>query len=157
MESEMIALATASEEASWLRSLLSEIPTWKRPILAILIHCDSIAAIAKVQNRYYNGKRRQICCKHSTIRELLTTGAMIVDYVRSNDNLADLLTKGLAREKTGDPKKQVQWVITDHKVPSYRSTLDRFTFVNVEVRATFYGILGRFLEYSLNWDIRAKP
>ncbi|KAA0067331.1 putative gag and pol polyprotein, identical [Cucumis melo var. makuwa] len=59
MESEMIALATASEEASWLRSLLSEIPTWERPIPAILIHCDSTVAIAKVQNRYYNGKRRQ--------------------------------------------------------------------------------------------------
>ena len=55
MESEMIALATTSEEASWLQSLLSEIPTWERPVPAILIHCDSIAAIVKVQNRYYNG------------------------------------------------------------------------------------------------------
>ncbi|KAA0037402.1 putative Polyprotein [Cucumis melo var. makuwa] len=82
----MIALANASEEASWLQSLLSEIPTWKRPISAILIHCDSIATIAKVQNRYYNGKRRQIRRKHSTIREFLTTGAVIVDYARSNNN-----------------------------------------------------------------------
>ncbi|KAA0038176.1 hypothetical protein E6C27_scaffold270G00050 [Cucumis melo var. makuwa] len=47
-ESEMIALVTASEEASWLRSLLSEIPTWERLILAILIHCDSTVAVAKV-------------------------------------------------------------------------------------------------------------
>ncbi|KAA0046026.1 putative Polyprotein [Cucumis melo var. makuwa] len=99
MELEMITLASGSEEASWLRSLLSEIPTWERPILAILIHCDSTAAIAKVQNRYYNGKRRQIRCKHSTIRELLTTGAVIVDYIRSDNNLVDPLTKGLAREK----------------------------------------------------------
>ena len=44
----MIALAAASEEASWLRSLLLEIPTWERPIPAILIHCDSVAAMAKV-------------------------------------------------------------------------------------------------------------
>ncbi|KAA0055481.1 hypothetical protein E5676_scaffold314G00540 [Cucumis melo var. makuwa] len=58
MESEMIALAAASEEASWLQSLLSEIRTWERSIPAILIHCDSTAAITKVQNRYYNGKRR---------------------------------------------------------------------------------------------------
>ncbi|KAA0060460.1 Retrovirus-related Pol polyprotein from transposon TNT 1-94 [Cucumis melo var. makuwa] len=99
MESVMIALVAASEEASWLRSLLSEIPTWERPIPAILIHCDSTAAIAKAQNRYYNGKRRQIRRKHSTIRELLTTGAVIMDYVRSDNNFADPLTKGLAREK----------------------------------------------------------
>ncbi|KAA0042383.1 pentatricopeptide repeat-containing protein [Cucumis melo var. makuwa] len=73
MESAIITLAAASEEASSLRSLLSEIPTWERSIPTILIHCDSIAAIAKVQNRYYNGKRRQIRRKHSTIKELLTT------------------------------------------------------------------------------------
>ena len=47
MEFEMIALATASEETSWLRSLLAEIPLWERPISAVLIHCDSTAAIEK--------------------------------------------------------------------------------------------------------------
>ncbi|KAA0043364.1 Retrovirus-related Pol polyprotein from transposon TNT 1-94 [Cucumis melo var. makuwa] len=99
MELEMIVLATANEEASWLQSLLSEIPTWERSIPAILIHYDSTAAIAKVQNYYYNGKRRQIRPKHSIIRELLITGAVIMDYVRSDDNLADLLMKGLTREK----------------------------------------------------------
>ncbi|TYK22232.1 pentatricopeptide repeat-containing protein [Cucumis melo var. makuwa] len=48
MESKMIALTAASEEASWLQSLLSEIPTWERSIPAILIHCDSTVAIVKV-------------------------------------------------------------------------------------------------------------
>ncbi|CAJ2678824.1 unnamed protein product [Trifolium pratense] len=99
MESEMIALATASEEASWLRCLLSEIPLWEKPMPAVLIHCDSTAAIAKIENRYYNGKRRQIRRKHSTVRDLLTKGAVRVDHVRTDDNLADPLTKGLAREK----------------------------------------------------------
>ncbi|CAJ2651716.1 unnamed protein product [Trifolium pratense] len=99
MESEMIALATASEEASWLRCLLSEIPLWEKPMPAVLIHCDSTAAIAKLENRFYNGKRRQIRRKHSTVRELITTGAVRVDHVRTNDNLADPLTKGLARDK----------------------------------------------------------
>ncbi|KAI9182132.1 hypothetical protein LWI28_022386 [Acer negundo] len=57
MESEMIALATASEEANWLRSLLSDTPLWEKPVPAVLIHYDSTATIAKVQNRCYNGKR----------------------------------------------------------------------------------------------------
>ena len=97
MESKMIKLAISSEVASWVRSLLSKISTWERPVPAILIHCDSTAPITKIQNRYYNGKRRQIRCKHSTIREFLTTGAVRVDYVRFDDNLVDLLTKRLAR------------------------------------------------------------
>jgi len=57
MEFETIALATASEEASWLRSLLAEIPLWEKPLPAVLIHCDSTTTIAKIKNRYYNGKR----------------------------------------------------------------------------------------------------
>ncbi|KAK2455989.1 putative mitochondrial protein [Trifolium repens] len=99
MESEMIALATANEEASWLRCLLSEIPLWEKPMPAVLIHCDSTAAIAKIENRFYNGKRRQIRRKHCTVRELITKGAVRVDHVRIDENLADPLTKGLAREK----------------------------------------------------------
>ncbi|KAA0041272.1 putative Polyprotein [Cucumis melo var. makuwa] len=106
MESAMIALTAASEEASWLGSLLSEISTLERLIPAILIHYDSTAAITKVQNCYYNGKRRQIHRKHSTLRELLTTGAVIVDYVRSDDNLADPLTKDLLEKRFLKPQKE---------------------------------------------------
>ncbi|KAM1646199.1 hypothetical protein ACFXTN_007260 [Malus domestica] len=72
MESELIALATASEEAGWLRNLLSDTPFWEKPIPAVLIHCDSTTTIAKVQNRYYNGKRRQIRRKHNTVRDYLS-------------------------------------------------------------------------------------
>ena len=31
--------------------------TMERPIPAMLIHCDSTAAIAKIENLYYNGKK----------------------------------------------------------------------------------------------------
>ncbi|XP_014626187.1 uncharacterized protein [Glycine max] len=107
MKSEMIALATASEETSWLRSLLAEIPLWERPIPVVLIHCDSTVAIAKIENRYYNGKKRQIRRKHNTVRELPSTGAVRVDHVRTDDNLADPLTKGLAREKVHNTSKRM--------------------------------------------------
>ena len=43
MEAELIALASTTEEANWLRDLLYEIPLWEKPIPPILIHCDSIA------------------------------------------------------------------------------------------------------------------
>ena len=66
---------------------------------AILTHFDSTTAITKVQNRYYNGKRRQIRRKYNTITEFLTSGAVRVDHIRIDENLADHLTKGLAREK----------------------------------------------------------
>ncbi|KAA0037118.1 putative glutathione S-transferase [Cucumis melo var. makuwa] len=64
-----------------------------------IAYAIGLLSIAKVLNCYYNGKRRQICRKHNTIREFLTTGAMIVDYLQSDYNLADPLTKRLAKEK----------------------------------------------------------
>ncbi|CAL1352493.1 unnamed protein product [Linum trigynum] len=118
MESEMIALETASEEASWLRGLLSEIPLWERSVPPVLIHCDSTAAISKVENRFYNGKKRQIRRKHSTVRELLTIGAVRVDHIRSEQNLADPLTKGLPREKVQNTAKGMRLMPTEPRTTS---------------------------------------
>ena len=60
MEAELIALASVSEKANWLRDLLYEIPLWEKPIPPILIDCDSTATIGRVKNRYCNGKSRPI-------------------------------------------------------------------------------------------------
>ena len=46
----------------------------------------------------YNGKSRHIRRRHNTIRQLLSTGVISVDYVKSKDNFTDPLTKGLNRE-----------------------------------------------------------
>ena len=98
MEAELIVLASVSEEANWLRDLLHEIPLGEKPILPILIHCDSTAIIGRVHNRFYNGKSRPIRRKHSTVRSYLSSGIIIIKYVKSCDNLADPLTKALTRE-----------------------------------------------------------
>ena len=99
MEVELIALASASEEAGWLRDLLSEISMQEKPISPILIHCDSTATIGRVRNKYYNGKSRSIRRKHSIVRSYINNGTINVDYISTNDNIADPLTKALAREK----------------------------------------------------------
>ena len=55
MEVELIDLASACEEANWLRDLLFQF-FFEKKIPPIFIHCDSTAAIGTVQNHYYNGK-----------------------------------------------------------------------------------------------------
>ncbi|XP_077245915.1 uncharacterized protein LOC143885588 [Tasmannia lanceolata] len=59
MESEFIALEKASEEAEWLRNLLSDIPLWNKSVPGITIHCDCQAAIgrADVANITYQEER----------------------------------------------------------------------------------------------------
>jgi hypothetical protein len=99
MESEFIALDKAAEEAEWLRNFLEDISVWPKPVTAICIHCDSMAAQTRAKNSVYNGKSRHIRCRHKTIKQLLSTGIISIQYVRSKENIADPLTKGLPRKQ----------------------------------------------------------
>ena len=47
------------------------------------------------EHNMYNGKSRHILRRHNTIRQLLSTRVISLDYVKSKDNIADPLTKGL--------------------------------------------------------------
>ena len=98
MKSKFIALDKCAEEAEWLCHFLEDVPGWEKSVSAICIHCDSQFAIGMTQNKMYNGKSRHIRRRHNTIRQLLSTGVISVDYVKSKDNIADPLTKGLNRE-----------------------------------------------------------
>nr|KAJ0226697.1 hypothetical protein LSAT_V11C100011720 [Lactuca sativa] len=98
MESEFVPLSAAGKEAEWLRNLIYEIPLWPKPISTISIRCDSAATLAKAYSQVYNGKSRHLGFRHSMIRELIMTGVISVEFVRTQLNLADHLTKGLARD-----------------------------------------------------------
>ncbi|GKE34967.1 hypothetical protein Tco_1454289, partial [Tanacetum coccineum] len=69
MKSESVALAAASKEAEWLKNLLFEILLWSKPIAPI-----------------------SICCV------LIMNGLVSIEFVMSQQNLVDHLTKGLARD-----------------------------------------------------------
>ena len=99
MESEFIALDKAGEEVEWLCHFLEDIPIWPQLVPAICIHCDSQSAIGRAQSHIYNGKSRHIRRRHNTVRQLLSNGIMTIEYIRSKENITDLLTKGLTREQ----------------------------------------------------------
>nr|GEV15984.1 zinc finger, CCHC-type [Tanacetum cinerariifolium] len=85
-------------EAEWLKNLILEIPLWVKPMASISIRCDSVATLAKAYSQMYNGKSRHLGFRHSMIRDLITNGVVSIEFVRSQQNLADHLTKGLARD-----------------------------------------------------------
>ncbi|GJY13324.1 zinc finger, CCHC-type containing protein [Tanacetum coccineum] len=74
MESEFMALAAAGKEA------------------------ECAATLAKAYSQMYNGKSRHLGVRHSMIRELITNRVVSIEFLRSQHNLADHLTKGLARD-----------------------------------------------------------
>ncbi|GJS31750.1 zinc finger, CCHC-type containing protein [Tanacetum coccineum] len=98
IKSEFVAFAAAGKEAEWLKNLLLEIPLWVTPIAPISIRCDSVATLAKAYSQVYNEKSRHLGVRHSMIRELITNEVVSIEFLRSQQNLADHLTKGLARD-----------------------------------------------------------
>ncbi|GJX86537.1 zinc finger, CCHC-type containing protein [Tanacetum coccineum] len=98
IESEFVALAVAGKEAEWLRNLILEVPLWFKPIAPISIRCDSATTLSKAYSQMYNGKSRHLGVRHSMIRKLIMNRVISIEFVRSQKNLADHLTKGLARD-----------------------------------------------------------
>ncbi|GKA84915.1 zinc finger, CCHC-type containing protein [Tanacetum coccineum] len=98
IESEFVALAATGKKAEWLKNLLLEIQLWFKHIASISIRCDSVVTLAKAYSQMYNRKSRHLGVRHSMIRELITNGVISIEFVRSRQNLADHLTKGLAKD-----------------------------------------------------------
>ena len=73
----------------------------------ICIHCDSQSTNGRTQNSMYNGKFRHIRRRHNTIKQQLSTRVISIDYVKSKDNIADPLTKGLNRELVEKSSKRM--------------------------------------------------
>ncbi|GKB62394.1 hypothetical protein Tco_0918580 [Tanacetum coccineum] len=98
MEYEFVALAATGKEAEWLRNLIHEIPIWPKPIAPISIRCDSAPTMDKAYSQIYNEKFRHLGVRHSMVKELIRNGVISIKFVRTQHNLVDQLTKGLARD-----------------------------------------------------------
>ena len=62
--------------------------------------CDSQIAISKVTSKILKKKkRRHLRVRHKSIRNLISHGVISLDFVRSKNNIADPLTKGLTRQQ----------------------------------------------------------
>ncbi|GKE46406.1 zinc finger, CCHC-type containing protein [Tanacetum coccineum] len=98
MEFEFVAVVVAGKEVEWLKNLFLEIPLWVKPIALISIRYDSATTLTKAYSQMYNRKSRHLGVRHNMIHDLITNRVISIEFVRSQQNLADHLTKGLARD-----------------------------------------------------------
>jgi histone deacetylase 1/2 len=94
---EFYALAVAGDVTEWLSCFLRDLPL-RELQGAITIFCDNQTASAVAANSLFNGKKRTIRLKHGYINELISHRVISVIDVRSSDNIADPLTKGLKKD-----------------------------------------------------------
>ena len=94
-EAEYIALASAAQEAVWMRQLLTDLRS--KPEEATKIYEDNQSAICLAKNPQFHGRAKHIGIKYHYIREQVENGNVELSYCRTEEMVADALTKGLSR------------------------------------------------------------
>ncbi len=96
-EAEYVALSQAAQEAIWLRQLDTDLQgTSSEPTV---IYEDNQSAICLSKNPQSHGRSKHIEIKYHFIREQVGKRNIELKYCPSSDMVADMLTKGLGKEK----------------------------------------------------------
>uniref|UniRef100_A0A2N9HRV5 Reverse transcriptase Ty1/copia-type domain-containing protein n=1 Tax=Fagus sylvatica TaxID=28930 RepID=A0A2N9HRV5_FAGSY len=93
-EAEYKALANAAAKVKWLHSLLHELghPPPSSPVL----WCDNIGATYLSANPVFHARTKHIEIDFHFVRDMVASQTLLVRFVSTNDQLADLLTKPLS-------------------------------------------------------------
>ena len=96
-EAEYMALASATQEAVWLRKLATDLHLdTKGPML---IYEDNQATIVMSKDPQYHGRSKHIDIKFHYVRDQCNDNVIQLKYCPTNDMIADIFTKGLSQDK----------------------------------------------------------
>ncbi|KAJ9552609.1 hypothetical protein OSB04_016654 [Centaurea solstitialis] len=98
-ETEYIAASDAAKEAVWLKNFLSDLRVVASVSRPIDIFCDNSGAVAQAKEPREHHKSRHVLRKYHLIREIIGRGDVRICKIPTEENVADPLTKPLARVK----------------------------------------------------------
>jgi hypothetical protein len=96
-EAEYSAVTSATCQAIWMRRLLEELSC--EQIGATILYYDNQSAIAIGNNPVHHNRTKHIDTRLHFIRDLIEQKVIELQYVNTNQQIADVLTKPLTREK----------------------------------------------------------
>ena len=96
-EAEYIALASAVQESLWLQQLVTDLK--KEEVKSMVMYEDNQSAISMTKNPQFHGRAKHIDIKYHFVREQVGSGKLELKYCKTNDMIADMMTKGLSGEQ----------------------------------------------------------
>lgn len=94
---EYIAANDASREAVCLRKLLSGM--FQEKLETTVIHCDNQSCLKLTKNPVFHDRSKHIEMKYHFIRDMVQKGAIKFQYICTEEQIADILTKPLSYGK----------------------------------------------------------
>eukprot|EP00253_Pinus_taeda_P026032 PITA_26032 len=96
-EAEYMAASLASCEAIWLRKMLFGL--FGQALRPSVIYCDNQSCIKLTENPVFHKKSKHIEIKYHFIRDYVQKGVVKLEYISTNEQVADIFTKALPRGK----------------------------------------------------------
>ena len=93
-----MATAATTKEATWLKVLFSEIEP-SLTCTAIKLFIDNQLAMSLLKNTTFHDWMKHIAIHRHYIREKVDEGEIILEYLPTAEQVANILTKPLSREK----------------------------------------------------------
>jgi hypothetical protein len=93
---EYVAAIEASKEMIWLQRFMEELGKKQENSR---LYCDSESAIHLAKNSAFHSNIKHIQLRYHFIRSALEDGHLKLEKIHTSQNRADMLTKGVTREK----------------------------------------------------------
>ena len=91
-EAEYYALTEVIKDVAWVRSMLKDFGIQQT---TVTVHCDNQSAIALANNPAHHRSTKHIDLRYHFIRNMVTTKRIVLRYVDTGSQTADILTKSL--------------------------------------------------------------
>eukprot|EP00253_Pinus_taeda_P030125 PITA_30125 len=96
VEVEYVAATTVACQVVWMRRMLRSL--CQEQAQATVIFCDNSSAIALYKNSMFHKRMKHIDTKFHYIRELVNNGEIVLQQCRTQEQVADILTKPLGQK-----------------------------------------------------------
>eukprot|EP00253_Pinus_taeda_P012378 PITA_12378 len=93
VEAEYVAATAAACQAVWMRRMLRSLGQEQEK--ATVIFCDNSSTIALSKNSVFHKRTKHIDTRFHYIRELVSNGEIVLEHCRTQEQVADILTKPL--------------------------------------------------------------
>jgi hypothetical protein len=97
-ETEYITATMAACQGIWLARLLAEFKG-EDEVSPFMLKIDNQSAIQLSRNHVFHDRSKHIDTKYHFIRQCVEEGRVRVEHINTNQQLADILTKSLGRDR----------------------------------------------------------
>ena len=96
-ESEFVAITETCKELMWTRALMKDLGMEIRE--PSVIRTDSQSCMAMIENHKFSNRSKHIDTKNHFVKDHIEKGTIRLNYVPTDKNIADLMTKPLGPQK----------------------------------------------------------